>query len=57
MGYALEQTHLAWDGLRLLQEQRHRQVSLYVYENESHEPLARVDGPGDGAALQHVQVS
>ena len=51
MGYALEQTRLIWDGLRLLQGQRRGQVSLYVYEGESHEPLACVDGQGP---TQHV---
>ncbi len=50
-GHLLGQTRFAWDGLRLLQEQRHGQVSLYVYEGESHEPLARVDGQGP---TQHV---
>ncbi|SDZ51886.1 RHS repeat domain-containing protein, partial [Pseudomonas salomonii] len=35
-----------WDGLRLLQEHKHSQTSLYVYEDEGYQPLARVDGAG-----------
>ena len=35
-----------WDGLRLLQEHKHSQTSLYAYEDEGYEPLARVDGIG-----------
>ena len=49
--HLLGQTRFAWDGLRLLQEQRHGQVSLYAYESESYKPLARVDGQGP---VQHV---
>jgi RHS repeat-associated protein len=46
-GYPLGETRFTWDGLRLLQEHRHSQTSLYVYEDESgYEPLARVDGFG-----------
>ncbi|KRP58531.1 RHS domain-containing protein, partial [Pseudomonas orientalis] len=46
-GYPLGETRFTWDGLRLLQEHRHSQTSLYVYEDESgYEPLARVDGIG-----------
>ena len=35
-----------WDGLRLLQEHKHSQTSLYVYDDDGYEPLARVDGLG-----------
>nr|WP_225927008.1 RHS repeat-associated core domain-containing protein [Pseudomonas sp. SWRI 103] len=45
-GYPLGETRFTWDGLRLLQEHKHSQTSLYVYEDESYEPLARVDGTG-----------
>ncbi|AZE86617.1 Rhs-family protein [Pseudomonas orientalis] len=46
-GYPLGETRFTWDGLRLLQEHKHSQTSLYVYEDESgYEPLARVDGIG-----------
>jgi RHS repeat-associated protein len=45
-GYPLGETRFMWDGLRLLQEHRHSQTSLYVYENEGYEPLARIDGSG-----------
>ncbi|WLI29421.1 DUF6531 domain-containing protein [Pseudomonas rhodesiae] len=45
-GYLLSETRFTWDGLRLLQEHRHAQTSLYIYGDDSHEPLARVDGSG-----------
>ncbi|WP_339489405.1 RHS repeat-associated core domain-containing protein, partial [Pseudomonas rhizophila] len=45
-GYPLGETRFTWDGLRLLQEHRHQQTSLYLYEDDGHEPLARVDGSG-----------
>ena len=45
-GYPLGETRFTWDGLRLLQEHRHQQTSLYFYEDEGYEPLARVDGTG-----------
>lgn len=36
-----------WDGLRLLQEHKHSQTSLYVYEDDGgYQLLARVDGDG-----------
>jgi RHS repeat-associated protein len=46
-GYPLSETQFLWDGLRLLQEQKHSQTSLYVYEDEGYQPLARVDGIGE----------
>ncbi|WKY28109.1 RHS repeat-associated core domain-containing protein [Pseudomonas donghuensis] len=45
-GNLLDQTRFTWDGLRLLQEHRHSQTSLYLYVQNSYEPLARVDGTG-----------
>ncbi|MFL1543487.1 RHS repeat-associated core domain-containing protein [Pseudomonas sp. O39] len=45
-GYPLGETRFMWDGLRLLQEHKHSQTSLYVYEDEGYQPLARVDGAG-----------
>ncbi len=45
-GYPLGETRFTWDGLRLLQENRHQQTSLYLYEDEGYEPLARIDGTG-----------
>ncbi|WP_232965731.1 RHS repeat-associated core domain-containing protein [Pseudomonas palleroniana] len=45
-GHLLSETRFIWDGLRLLQEHKHAQSSLYIYGDESHEPLARVDGTG-----------
>ncbi|WP_433885598.1 RHS repeat-associated core domain-containing protein [Pseudomonas vranovensis] len=51
-GNLLEKTRFTWDGLRLLLEQQHGRTSLYLYDQDSHEPLARVDGAG---AQQHVR--
>lgn len=51
-GYPLGETQFMWDGLRLLQEQKHSQTSLYLYEDEGYQPLARVDGIG---ALQKIR--
>ena len=45
-GYVLGETRFTWDGLRLFQEHKHSQTSLYIYVNEGYEPLARVDGIG-----------
>ncbi|MGO4322973.1 RHS repeat-associated core domain-containing protein [Pseudomonas sp. KB_12] len=45
-GYPLGETRFTWDGLRLLQEHRHQQTSLYLYEDDGYAPLARVDGSG-----------
>jgi len=45
-GYPLGETRFTWDGLRLLEEHRHQQTSLYLYEDDGYEPLARVDGSG-----------
>ncbi|WP_250886214.1 RHS repeat-associated core domain-containing protein [Pseudomonas brassicacearum] len=45
-GYPLGETRFTWDGMRLLQEHRHQQTSLYLYEDDGYEPLARVDGSG-----------
>ncbi|MGY2142755.1 RHS repeat-associated core domain-containing protein [Pseudomonas azotoformans] len=45
-GYPLGDKQFVWDGLRLLQEHKHSQTSLYVYDDDGYEPLARVDGMG-----------
>jgi RHS repeat-associated protein len=45
-GYLLGDTRFMWSGLRLLQEHKHNQASLYIYEDEGYQPLARVDGSG-----------
>ena len=45
-GQLLSETRFTWDGLRLVQEHKHAQTSLYIYGDEGHEPLARVDGTG-----------
>ena len=36
-------TRFLWDGIHLLQEQRGNDRATYVYEQESHAPLARID--------------
>ena len=40
-------TYFLWDGIHLLQEQRGNDRATYVYEPESHVPLARVDNRVD----------
>jgi RHS repeat-associated protein len=39
----LGETRFTWDGIRLLQEQRNSQTSVYLYA-EGYDPIARVDG-------------
>ena len=51
-GYVLGEIHFDWQGLRLLQERRPGQTSVYIYEDEGYAPLARVDGTG---AYQQVR--
>jgi len=51
-GTQLRETRFGWDGLRLLREQRNHLQSLYIYTDDDHEPLARVDGIG---ALQKIR--
>ncbi len=45
-GHLLSELASHGDGLRLAQEHKHAQTSLYIYGDEGHEPLARVDGTG-----------
>ncbi|WP_448125699.1 RHS repeat-associated core domain-containing protein [Pseudomonas veronii] len=52
-GYALGETRFTWDGLRLLQEHRHSQTSLYLYEDDGYTPLARVDGVGEHQSVRY----
>ncbi|MET1079255.1 MAG: RHS repeat-associated core domain-containing protein [Pseudomonas sp.] len=42
----LNQTRFTWDGLRLLAEERNGLFSLYLYDGDGYEPLARLDGHG-----------
>jgi len=53
MGQCLGLTRFDWDGYRLLEERRHGQRCLYLYEDDSHEPLARVDGLGEHQQIHH----
>ncbi|MCO8164712.1 DUF6531 domain-containing protein [Pseudomonas sp. 21LCFQ010] len=52
-GHLLGETRFTWDGLRLLQEQKSSLTSLYVYLEDSYEPLARVDGSGDQQRIRY----
>ncbi len=52
-GYPLGETRFDWEGLRLLQEHRHSQTSLYIYEEDSYAPLARVDGAGEHQSVRY----
>ena len=52
-GYPLGETRFTWDGLRLLQEHKHSQTSLYLYDGDSYEPLARVDGEGEHQRVRY----
>lgn len=52
-GYQLGMTRFLWDELRLLQESRHSQSSLYIYEDEGYKPVARVDGTGPVQKIRH----
>ncbi|GAB7533779.1 RHS repeat-associated core domain-containing protein [Pseudomonas sp. 3A(2025)] len=45
-GRVLGETRFVWDGMRLLQEHKNSVTSLYLYNQGSFEPLARVDGTG-----------
>ncbi|WP_458723883.1 RHS repeat-associated core domain-containing protein [Pseudomonas brenneri] len=54
-GYLLGETRFDWEGLRLLQEHRHSQTSLYIYEDEDYAPLARVDGTGEYQRVCYYQ--
>ncbi len=49
----LSETRFTWDGLRLLQECRNGLQSLYVYREDSYEPLARVDGSGEQQRIRY----
>jgi hypothetical protein len=40
-------------GRRLLQEHRHSQTSLYIYEEDGYVPLARVDGTGEHQSVRY----
>ncbi|MDH0746740.1 DUF6531 domain-containing protein [Pseudomonas sp. GD03842] len=52
-GRILCETTFLWDGLRLLHEEQNGLPTLYLYADESHEPLARVDGRGEHQTLRY----
>ncbi|WP_346833213.1 RHS repeat-associated core domain-containing protein [Pseudomonas abietaniphila] len=51
-GVLLGETRFTWDGLRLLQEQRNSQSSVYLYA-EGYDPIARVDGCGEMEKIRY----
>lgn len=52
-GRVLCETRFIWTGLRLLQEQQNGFSSLYLYVDDSYEPLARVDGRGEHQKVRY----
>ncbi|MFJ5300122.1 RHS repeat-associated core domain-containing protein [Pseudomonas sp. NPDC088368] len=52
-GHLLNDTRFTWDGLRLLQEEQNTLLTLYLYADDSHEPVARVDGRGEHQKIRH----
>ncbi|MGG2398360.1 RHS repeat-associated core domain-containing protein [Pseudomonas sp. SH1-B] len=52
-GALLSQTDFTWDGMRLLSETRNGRPSLYLYDEASYDPLARIDGQGEHARLRY----
>ncbi|MFY1667621.1 RHS repeat-associated core domain-containing protein [Pseudomonas sp. Pseu.R1] len=46
-GLKRNETRFAWEGLRLLSEERHGTQCLYIYADDSHEPHARIDSRGE----------
>ena len=52
-GYPLGESRFDWEGMRLLQEHRHSQTSLYIYEEDSYAPLARVDGANKHQSVRY----
>ncbi|NVZ77917.1 RHS domain-containing protein, partial [Pseudomonas gingeri] len=54
-GHLLGETRFTWDGMRLLQEHRNSQSSLYLYVEDGYEPLARVDGIGEQQRIRYYQ--
>jgi RHS repeat-associated protein len=52
-GRVLCETRFTWDGLRLLQEVQNGFSTLYLYADDSYEPLARIDGRGEHQKIRH----
>lgn len=52
-GLLLGETRFTWDGLRLLGEEKNGHRSLYLYDGDSHDPLARADGTGEHTHLRY----
>ncbi|WP_296266629.1 RHS repeat-associated core domain-containing protein [Pseudomonas sp. UBA6562] len=52
-GLVLGHTDFVWDGLRLIAERRNGHFTLYLYVDDGHAPLARIDGSGAHQRLRH----
>ncbi|WP_244868232.1 RHS repeat-associated core domain-containing protein [Pseudomonas sp. Cab53] len=52
-GQLIASTRFDWDGLQLLKEQKSGLTSLYLYADNGHEPLARVDGIEENQRIRH----
>ena len=52
-GYPISETKFTWDGLRLLLEEQNTLPTLYLYADQSHEPVARVDGRGEHQKIRY----
>ncbi|HLD65569.1 MAG TPA: RHS repeat-associated core domain-containing protein, partial [Pseudomonas sp.] len=52
-GQVLGKTAFTWDGMRLLGEEKDGRSSLYLYDGDSYDPLARVDGQGAQARIRY----
>jgi RHS repeat-associated protein len=52
-GHPMTETRFIWDGLRLLLEETYNRPTLYLYADDGHEPLARVDGRGEHQYIRY----
>ncbi|WP_369301858.1 RHS repeat-associated core domain-containing protein [Pseudomonas sp. N2-5-1-1] len=52
-GHLIGRTRFDWDGLQLLQEHKNNQTSLYIYNGNGHEPLARIDGVNETQRVRY----
>lgn len=52
-GRTLGKTAFTWNEMRLLSEERNDHHSLYLYDGDSYDPLARIDGRGEQARIRY----
>ncbi|WP_459207112.1 RHS repeat-associated core domain-containing protein [Pseudomonas sp. MLB6B] len=50
---SIERVQFVWDGFTLLQEVRNGHPTVYINEDYSHTPIARLDGQSDFQAIRH----